>query len=143
MDAPILSRAGPVGERFPDPRGPEGDHGLPQRLPEPALTLQMIEAAIQRQHVIEDEGERIFAHAQNLLASVKAERARLLDEISHLRDDLSETRALLRQTCRDLAAAEHRAALAEHRAQDLAARNDEMARFCARLVDAVEPMMEP
>ncbi|MBE7244859.1 MAG: hypothetical protein INR63_07910 [Actinomycetospora chiangmaiensis] len=143
MDAPILSRTGPGDERLPDPCGPEGDHGLLQRLPEPVLTLQMVEAAIRRQHVVEDEAERIFAQAQNLLASVKVERARLLDEIAHLRDDLSETRALLRQTCRDLAAAEHRADLAEHRVQDLAARNDAMAHFCARLVDAVEPMMDP
>lgn len=141
MDAQILSRTGSVGERSLDPRIPEEDRGPSQRSPEPALTLQMIEAAIQRQQVVEDEGERIFEQAQHLLASVKAERMRLLDEIEHLRADLTETRNLLRQTCRDLATAEHRADLAEHRAKELTARNDDMTRFCVRLVDAVEPML--
>jgi len=143
MDAQSLSRTSLVAERSPDPRAPEGDRGLPQRLPEPALTLQMIEAAIQRQRFVEDEGERIFERAQHLLASVKAERTRLLGEIEHLRADLTETRNLLRQTCRDLAEAEHRAELAERRATDLGARNEEMTRFCVRLVDAVEPMLGP
>ena len=143
MDAQALSRTGPVGEPVTDPRVPEGDRGLPRCSLEPALTLEMIEAAIQRQRFVEDEGERIFAHAHHLLAAVKAERTRLLGEIERLRGDLSETRDLLRQTCRDLAAAEDRADLAEHRAMDLAARNAEMTRFCDRLVDAVEPMLGP
>ena len=143
MDAQALSRTGLVGERATEARVAEGDRGLPRPLPEPALTLEMIEAAILRQRFVEDEGERIFGQAHHLLVAVKAERARLLGEIERLQGDLGETRNLLRQTCRDLAAAEHRAHLAEHRATDLAARNDEMTRFCVRLVDAVGPMLEP
>ena len=142
MDVQILSLTGLVGDRFADPRVPEGDRGVPQRLPEPALTLQMIEAAVERQRFVEDEGERIFEQAQTLLVSVKAERTRLLGEIEHLRADLAEVRFLLRQTCGDLAAAEHRAEQAERRAADLAVRNVDMTRFCVRLVDAVEPMLD-
>jgi ABC-type transporter Mla subunit MlaD len=142
MDVQTLAWTSSVGDRRPDPRDADMHRGTARRLPEPALTLQMIEAAIAQQRVVEDEGERIFEQAQKLLDSVKAERERLRGEIAHLQADLAVVRGLLWETRQDLAAAELRADLAEQRAEDLAARNEDMTRFCVRLVDAVEPMLE-
>ena len=142
MDVQTLAWTSLVGDRRPDPRDADMHRGTARRLPEPAVTLQMIEAAIEQQRVVEDEGERIVEQAQKLLDSVKAERERLRGEIAHLQADLAVVRSLLWETRQDLAAAELRADLAEQRAEDLAARNEDMTRICARLVDAVEPMLE-
>lgn len=119
----------------------DGHHEAAKCAPLPTATLQIIEAAIESYHSLEDEGAQIFEQARSLLAHVATERMRMRTEADKLRVDLTEAQLELLSAQEDLAAAEARAEAAEHRARDLEVRTQEITRICVRLVEAVEPML--